>query len=245
MQMYAATDLHSQNNYMAIIDEEGRKIFTRKLPNERGAILGALNQHKKFIVGVVVESTFNWYWMADMLMDEEYRVHLANPAAIQKYSGLKNSSDKHDALWLAEMLRLGVLPEGYIYPKEERPIRDLLRRRSYLVKQRTSLILSLKGMISRNYGVSIKSNDIKVIKEDRVSSYFEGDEDSALAGRASKEVIDLMTEKIKEIESRVVEKVKLRDEYRHLLTPLPGLVWVSPTGCGVIASIGQVVAALG
>ena len=78
-------------------------------------------------------------------------MHLANPAAIQKYSGLiKHRDDASDAAWLAEMLRLGVLPEGYIYSKAERPIRDLLRKRGQLVRLRTSLITSLQGIVSRN-----------------------------------------------------------------------------------------------
>ena len=69
------------------------------------------------------ESTFNWYWLVDLLMDEGYQVHLANPSAIQKYTGLKHSDDIHDAFWLAEMLRLEILPTGYIYPREQRAIR--------------------------------------------------------------------------------------------------------------------------
>jgi transposase len=65
--------------------------------------------------GVVVESTYNWYWLVDGLMEASYRVHLANPAAIQQYNGLKYTDDRSDARWLAHLLRLGVLPEGYIY----------------------------------------------------------------------------------------------------------------------------------
>ena len=67
---------------------------------------------KAAIEGIVVESTYNWYWLVDMLMEEGYQVHLANPAKIQQYSGLKYSDDKHDAFWLADMLRLGILPKG-------------------------------------------------------------------------------------------------------------------------------------
>lgn len=64
-------------------------------------------------------------------MEADYRVHLANPTAIQQYSGLKYTDDNSDARWLAHLLRLGVLPEGYIYPKEQRPLRDLLRKRGH------------------------------------------------------------------------------------------------------------------
>jgi len=69
---------------------------------------------KDGIAGIVVESTYNWYWLVDLLQEEGYQVHLANPSRIQQYSGMKYSDDKHDAFWLAEMLRLGILPEGYI-----------------------------------------------------------------------------------------------------------------------------------
>ena len=132
-------------------------------------ILEFLKPYQKEIVGIVVESTFNWYWLVDGLMDFGYKVHLANPSAIQQYSGLKHADDKHDAFWLAQMLRLGILPEGYIYPKEERPIRDLLRKRRHWVKLRTSLILSLQNILSRNCGVQCKVNEVKRLKEDRVS----------------------------------------------------------------------------
>src|SRR5512144_1206559 len=110
--------------------------------------------------------------MADGLMEEGYQVHLANPSAIQQYRGLKHADDKHDAFWLAQMLRLGILPEGYIYPKEERPVRDLLRKRRHLVRLRTSLLLSLQNIVDRNWGQRISGNDLKRLKEDRVSPFF-------------------------------------------------------------------------
>ena len=79
-------------------------------------------------------------------------MHLANPTKIQQYSGLKHSDDKDDAFWLAEMLRLKILPEGYVYPKGQRPLRDLLRKRGHLVRLRTSLIVSLQNILARNIG---------------------------------------------------------------------------------------------
>jgi len=65
------------------------------------AILRSLEPYRNEIIGTVVESTYNWYWLVDGLMAEGFAVHLANPSAIQKYSGLKYADDKHDAFWLA------------------------------------------------------------------------------------------------------------------------------------------------
>ena len=120
------------------------------------------------------------------------------------------------------MLRLGILPEGYIYPKEERPLRDLLRKRGQLVRLRTSLILSLQNMLSRNLGVRVRVNEVKGIREDRVSGLLGGDEDLALAGRVSKETIDFLTHQIHQIEGVVEKRVRLKEAYRYLLT-LPGV----------------------
>jgi transposase len=135
---------------------------------------------------------------------------------------LKHADDKHDAFWLAQMLRLGILPEGYIYPKEERPIRDLLRKRRHLVRLRTSLVLSLQNIISRNCGVQFRANEVKRLKEDRVRPLLEENEDLALAGKTSKEMIDQLSCQIQKIEGAIVRRVQLKEAYRYLLT-LPGV----------------------
>ena len=169
MQLYVGDDLHANNNFLALVDGEGKRVDQKKLPNDLFVIRAFLEPYQKDIVGIAVESTFNWYWLVDGLMDSGYKLHLANPSAIQQYSGLKHSDDKHDAFWLAQMLRLGILPEGYIYPREERPTRDLLRKRRHLVRLRNSLLLSLQNIISRNCGVQFRANEVKRLKEDRVS----------------------------------------------------------------------------
>ena len=171
---------------------------------------------------MVIESTYNWYWLADLLMEHGYKVHLANPSAIQKYSGLKHADDVHDAFWLAEMLRLNILPVGYIYPKEERPIRDLLRKRGPLVRLRTSLIISLQNIITRNCGIRVNVNNVKALREDHISPLLGDNEDLALAGSVSKETIDFLTRKIKDIERVVEQKIDDVGPYRKLLT-MPGV----------------------
>jgi transposase len=134
MKLYGGIDLHSNNTVVALLDEEDRVVLRARLANEAVGVLAALAPYREAIVGLVVESTDNWYWLVDALMDAGYRVHLANTAAIVQYSGLKYSDDDSDARWLAKLLRLGLLPEGYIYPKEDRAVRDLLRRRMRLVQ---------------------------------------------------------------------------------------------------------------
>jgi transposase len=222
MKLYAGDDLHSSSNYLAIVDETGKRVFHKKLPNDAATIIETLCLYEGSIAGVVVESTYNWYWLVDALMAQGYDVHLANPSAIKKYEGLKHANDKDDAFWLAEMLRLNILPVGYIYPKQERPIRDLLRKRSHLVNLRTSLIISLKNIISRNCGFTLAANDVRRLKEDRVAPLLDYNEDLALAGQVSKESIDFFTRKIWTIETFIENKVKLQEPYEKLLT-LPGV----------------------
>ena len=222
MKLYSGIDLHSDNSYVAIVDENGKRIFNEKLANDIVAITDALSLYSGSLEGVVVESTYNWYWLVDGLMAEGFAVHLANPSAIKQYNGLKHTDDKHDAFWLAEMLRLNILPEGYIYPKEERPLRDLLRKRSHLVHLRTSLMLSLENIVSCNCGHGLTANEVKKIREDLVAPLLAGNEDLALAGQVSKETIDFLTHKIRKIETFIENKVKLQEPYSHLLG-LPGV----------------------
>ena len=131
-------DLHSSNAMYVILDENDKVVFKKRLPNKPATVLDALKLFRKKMAIVAVESTFNWYWLVDGLMDAGYPVCLANPAAIDQYDGIKQANDLTDATFIARLARLGILPTGYIYPKEDRPVRDLLRRRSLLVKYQTS-----------------------------------------------------------------------------------------------------------
>jgi len=125
MDYFIGIDLHSSNSYIAIIDNENRRVFKKKVKNDLQNVLHVLEQCREKKKGIVVESTYDWYCLVDGLMDKGYKVHLANPSAIKQYEGLKHSDDVTDAFHLANLLRLGILPEGYIYPKEERPVKGI------------------------------------------------------------------------------------------------------------------------
>ena len=172
MTVYVGVDLHSNNNYVGIVNQANEVLFKKRLANDLDTVLSVLEPFRNDVAGIAVESTFNWYWFVDGLMDNGYKVHLANPAAIQQYEGLKNIDDKRSAFWLANMLRLGILPTGYIYPKEERPIRDLLRKRLHLVRHRSSHILSIKNIMSRSLGLPMKSDEVKKLSESEVKKLF-------------------------------------------------------------------------
>jgi transposase len=204
------------------MNETGKRILKKRLVNDREVVLATLEPYRAELAGVVVESTYNWYWLVDALMDHGYRVHLANPSAIQQYSGLKYLDDNHDAFWLANLLRLGTLKEGYIYPKEDRPLRDLLRRRFYLVKLRTSLMISLKNILSRNFGLQMGSSRIKNESLDTFISGLPGGDNIILGVQTSKASIDFLTLQIDQVESAVLKQAKIKPVYAKLLD-LPGV----------------------
>ena len=114
MQLYSGIDLHSNKLVLGIMDATGKRILKKRISNDSQAVLAALEPFRQDLVGVVVESTYNWCWLVDALMEQGYRLHLSNPCANQQYSGLKYRDDNHDAFWLADLLRLGTLKEGFI-----------------------------------------------------------------------------------------------------------------------------------
>lgn len=209
-------------------------MYRKRLRNELDDVLGALCPFAKRLQGVVVESTYNWYWLVDGLMDHGYRLHLANTGAIQQYSGLKYSDDLSDARWLATLLRLNILPEGYIYPKEHRPVRDLLRKRAYLVRQRTSNLLSINNLFTRNTGRRVSANSVKRLSDADVDEMLPNG-DLALAVQSSLAIMRCLDAQIKTLEKVVLKRVRLRDDFKRLLSvngigPILGLTIMLEVG---------------
>ncbi len=155
MSLYAAIDLHSTNNVLAIIDQSDQLIRSKRLPNELPQVLQELAPYREQLAGVAVESTYNWYWLVDGLIDHGFPAQLVHAAAVPQYAGLKHANDESDARHLARLMRLGILPQGYIYPRAQRCVRDLLRRRAHMVRLEVSVMLSILSAWSRHTGQAL------------------------------------------------------------------------------------------
>ena len=161
MSHYCGIDLHSNNHVVVVIDEKDKRVFDKRLSNDLPATLEVLAPYRETLHGIAVESTFNWYWLVDGLQDNGFGVSLVNTAAVKQYDGLKYSGDHQDAFHLAHLMRLGILPTGYIYPKEQRAIRDLLRRRLSLVRMASTQLISVQSQIWRSTGIRIRSGELR------------------------------------------------------------------------------------
>ncbi len=221
MRLYAGIDLHANNSYVAVIDEKDELIVGQRYRNDLGLIREALEPHREEVQGIAVESTFNWYWLVDGLQADGYRVHLVNTLAAQQYKGLKYTDDKTDARWLAHMLRLGILPTGWIYPKRQRAVRDLLRKRSQLVRQRTASRLGLRNILERTTARRLTANGLKKLTADDLSEWIE-DPNVRLSMVASLAMIETASEQIEHIEQVILKQASLSDSYR-ILTTIPGI----------------------
>ena len=221
MKLYGAIDLHSNNSVLMLIDRQDKVRFQRRLPNEAPYILETLRPYRSQLQGLAVESTFNWYWLVDALQEAGYPVSLVNTAAVKQYEGLKFTDDASDARWLAHLLRLGILPQGYIYPKEERAVRDLLRKRAQMVRQRTTNLLSIGNLVQRNTGGKLAGGEIKQLDESAVDEMLP-ESDLGLAVKCNLRVMQCADAQVAVLERAVLERVKLKPAFKYLRT-VPGI----------------------
>ena len=218
---YCGADLHGSNVFLSVCDPQGKRVMQRRVKANLEAVNRALDGYWSQIRTVAVESTYNWYWFVDGLRSQGRDVRLANPARMSQYEGLKATDDASDAGWLAEQLRLGILPESYIYPPAIRPIRDLLRRRMLIVQQRTQSLLSLESLFARQGwswpGVgefqSWGLDQIRALRTDRFTE---------LQLTCLRELMRKQDKLVEWIESQVKGVLKPKVDYKRL-QQLPGI----------------------
>lgn len=241
MKLYCGIDLHSNNHWLTIIDEFDKRLVEKRLGNDLSLTLSMLEPYRANIEAIAIESTFNWYWLVDGLMDAGYLVKLVNTAAVKKYDGLKHADDSDDAFHLAHLLRLEILPTGYIYPKKERAVRDLLRQRMRLVQQRTTHALNVKSMYARQFNLRV-SSDVLVGKVSEPWPTID-EPHFALAMQAHQAVIQQLNTEIKRIEKAVRNEL-IENRLTALLQSVPGigpiLAWVILLETGDVSRFASV-----
>lgn len=215
--LFCGIDLHTNNSFIVISDDTDKVLYSRRLPNNLAEICAVLSLHRQELFGVVVESTYNWYWLVDGLIEAGYSVHLANTTAIKQYEGLKHRGDESDARHLAHILRLGILPEGYIMPKKTRAVRDLARKRMQLVQQRTSQIVSIETSLAQQTGAYLSANDVKQLTNADIDKMALGSHE-AIGMKANVAVMQALQTQIDSIEKVLSEYCRQDPGYRLLNT---------------------------
>jgi transposase len=151
-------DLHRRRSVLVRMTEDGRKLGTARITNSpeelRKAIAGAGPSPR-----VVLEATYGWYWAADVLGQAGAEVHLAHPLGVKAFSYRRVKNDQRDAADLADLLRMGRLPEAWIAPHEVRELREITRYRIKLVRQRTSCKDQVHGVLAK-LGIPVTHSDV-------------------------------------------------------------------------------------
>jgi len=217
----AGIDLHGNNVVMGVINQDGKRVAYRKVDCDMKQVVEFLQPLKPQLQSMAVESTFNWYWLVDGLQAQGYPIDLANPAQIEQYSGIKHADDKHDAFHLAELQRLNILPKAHIYDVQLRPVRDLLRRRTNLVHQRTALMLSFKSLYARTTGETMPLQRLKAMTPQEAPKLYEHPANQLIA-QVQVEHLQALEQSIHRIEKAVLGCARELPLYDRLLS-LPGI----------------------
>src|SRR3954467_12529168 len=156
--VYVGIDLHRKRSHVAVVDERGEQLLSRRLVNDRERfreLLGELGDDARF----ALEATYGWEWLAELLEAEGRELHLAHPLRTKAIAAARVKTDAVDARTLAQLLRAALLPEAYIAPRELRDLRDLLRQRFVLTQMRSALKNRVHALIARQ-GVQHGHSDL-------------------------------------------------------------------------------------
>ena len=219
--LMAGMDLHSNNLVVGIVDSDGKRVAHQKLGGQLQEIVKFLAPYKKRLERLAVESTYNWYWLVDGLQAAGCPGVLANPAKMDQDRGIQHADDKNDAFFLAELLRLNILPTGYVYDAQLRPVRDLLRRRMRLVQHRTALMLSFKSLFTRTTGQEMTLTQLKGLAVEPAQEFYEHPANQLIAEIQIKQM-EQLTESIEKLEPAVLKVARELPYYPKLKT-LPGV----------------------
>jgi transposase len=147
--VYVGIDLHRNRSQIAVLGGDGRELLSRRIVNDPEAFLGLLGGFDGE-AKIALEATYGWEWLADLLEDAGYELHLAHPLRTKAIAAARVKTDAVDARTLAHLLRADLLPEAYIAPRELRDLRDLLRHRVALTRIRSALKQRVGAILAKN-----------------------------------------------------------------------------------------------
>jgi transposase len=142
-QYSCGVDLHARTMYLCIVNQRDEILYHREIPTKTELFLKALAPYREDLV-VCVECIFTWYWVADLCAAEEIPFVLGHALYMKAISGAKTKNDRIDSQKIAKLLRAGMIPMAYVYPKAMRSTRDLLRRRMLFVRHRADLLTHIQ-----------------------------------------------------------------------------------------------------
>ena len=145
---YCGIDLHARSMYLCVLDQDGKVVLHRNIPAQPKPFLTAIAPYRDDIA-VAVECIFTWYWIADLCAQEGITFILGHALYMKAIHGGKAKNDKIDSRKIAGLLRGGMIPQAYVYPARMRATRDLLRRRTYLVRRRADLLSHIQNTNSQ------------------------------------------------------------------------------------------------
>jgi transposase len=221
-QFYCGVDLHARSMFIHILNQQGDTVFAKDLAAGPEVFLDAI---KPFRNGIVVgcECMFAWYWLADLCEDQLLPFTLGHALYMKAIHGGKAKNDRIDAGKIAGLLRGGMFPMAFVYPRQMRETRDLLRRRTFFVRQKAQLIAHI---VNTNSQYNLPPFDRK---QSRSADYSElaghfAHPSTQLSISADATLINQYQETIRELETHLVQHAKVHDaKTYHLLQSLPGI----------------------
>lgn len=215
-------DLHARSLYVCILGKDGDTLVHQKLPCDREQLLRVLKPYRKGLV-VAVECLFCWYWVADLCAEQGIEFVLGHALDMKAIHGGKSKNDRIDSFKIASLLRGGNLPHAYVYPREKRATRDVMRRRTFFVRKRAELLTHIQNT---NTQYNLPAFEERVDKtKDRGAIIEHFDEDSVqMSMAADVALLDAYDDVIRDLELFVLHEVHLdhkRDFF--LLRSVPGI----------------------
>jgi len=212
---YCGIDLSARDSHICVVDESITIHLQQKSANDLSRIASLLLPFKPHLK-IVVESTFNWYWLVDGLQHLGFDVCLAHTLGLSFITKAKIKTDRRDAFSLAKLLRAGLVPKAYIYPAPTRPLRDLLRRRLRAVQMRSHEYGSLRQLLLRQGILSTSRNEIKLADDADLHRWFTH---PLVRMSASQHLdrIDLLSRQVHQLEQQILDSTCNNSDYKRLL----------------------------